>query len=145
MKLVGAHWRNDCKLVANGVEGEFSVFIRRSEDFPENFSIGIVYEPKDGSGEITLLRCNGQHGIFNSSFDPHHAHFTYHIHRASETAIAHGFKPEKFAENTEDFASFEGAVQHFVKLINLDPADARRYFPDRTVQDKLPFEEGSRS
>ena len=115
MKLVGAHWRNDCKLVANGVEGEFSVFIRRSEDFPENFSIGIVYEPKDGSGEITLLRCNGQHGIFNSSFDPHHAHFTYHIHRASETAIAHGFKPEKFAENTEDFASFEGAVQHFVK------------------------------
>jgi hypothetical protein len=145
MKLVGAHWRNDCKVVANGIEGAFSIFIRRSEDFPENFSVGIVYEPKDGSGEITLLRCNGQHGIFNGSFDPDHAHFTFHIHRASEIAIANGFKPEKYAENTEEFASFEEAVQYFVKLINLDAADAKRHFPDRTAQDMLPFEEGSRS
>jgi hypothetical protein len=32
MKLVGAHWRNDCKVVANGIEGAFSIFIRRSEE-----------------------------------------------------------------------------------------------------------------
>jgi len=145
MKLVGADWRNDCKLVAGGVEGEFSVFMRKSEDFPENFSIGMLYTPKDGSGEITLLRCNGQHGIFNGSFAPDHPHFSYHIHRASEIAITNGFKPEKYAEKTEEFASFEEAVQHFVKLINLDPADAMKHFPDKTSQVMLPFEEGSRS
>jgi hypothetical protein len=106
MKLVRADWRNDCKLVANGIEGEFSVFMRRSEDFPENFSIGLVYAPKDGSGEITLLRCNGQHGVFNGNFAPNHPHWGYHIHQASEAAIASGLKSEKHAERTEAYASF---------------------------------------
>ena len=43
---VGAHWRNDMKLVAANakVDGEFSVFIRRSEDLPENSCIGLMYE-----------------------------------------------------------------------------------------------------
>jgi hypothetical protein len=64
LRLAGAHWRNDMKLVSVKVDGEFSAFIRRSDDFPENFSIGLNYDPKDGSGEITLIRCNGQHGVF---------------------------------------------------------------------------------
>lgn len=145
MKLVGADWRNDCKLVANGVDGDFSIFVRRSDDFPENFSIGLVYEPKDGSGEITLLRCNGQHGVFNGTFNPNHSHWGYHIHRAAETAVAAGFKPEKYAESTEEYASFEEAVQHFVQLINLNSADTRKHFPDRTAQVALPFEEEGRS
>lgn len=144
MKLVGADWRNDCKLVAEGVDGEFSIFMRRSEDFAENFSIGIVYDPKDGSGDIMLVRCNGPHGGFNDSFKLTHPHWGYHIHRATEAAIADGFKPEKYAEQTEEYASFEEAVQHFVKLVNLNPVDAKRHFPDRTAQGAL-FEEGSQS
>jgi hypothetical protein len=38
---------------------EFRAFLRRSEDLPENFSIGLVFLPKDGTGEVPLLRCNG--------------------------------------------------------------------------------------
>lgn len=120
------------------------MFLRRSDDFPENFSIGLVYDPKDGSGEITLLRCNGQHGVFNGAFNPNHSHWGYHIHRATETAIAAGFKPEKYAESTAAYASFEEAVQHFVKLIDLNSADAKKHFPDNTAQVELPLEEGSR-
>ena len=63
LRLVGADWRNDMTLQSEGCKGEFAVFFRRSDDFPENFSIGLKYDPKDGSGEITLLRCNGQHGV----------------------------------------------------------------------------------
>jgi hypothetical protein len=49
MRLFGADWRNDMTLTAtNGTEGEFSVFMRKSEDFPENFSIGLKYQPNDG-------------------------------------------------------------------------------------------------
>jgi len=37
-KLVGADYRNAMKLVASSIgDGEFGVFMRQSEDFPENF------------------------------------------------------------------------------------------------------------
>ena len=75
LRLVGAYWRNDMKLVSDGKPGVFAVFFRKSEEFKENFSIGISYDRKDGSGEIVLLRCNGQHGVFGGSFDPQHPHW----------------------------------------------------------------------
>ena len=46
------------KLVAaDPVAGEFQVFMRRSDEFPENFSIGLIYQPNDERGEIVLMRC----------------------------------------------------------------------------------------
>lgn len=66
MKLVGAHWKNDMTLMAGDRPGEFTVFFRRSEDFPENFSVVLSHDAKDGSGETTLLRCNGPHGAFST-------------------------------------------------------------------------------
>ena len=130
------------RLASSKHPGEFAAFFRRSEDFPENFSIGISYDPKDGSGEIILLRCNGQHGVFNGTFDPRHPHWGYHIHRASEAALVAGFKAEKYAEHTSAYASYEEAVQHFLTLINLDVAERSKYFPDKTAQTILPFQTG---
>jgi len=58
MRQSGAFLRNDMKLVASDdTEGQFSVFMRKSGDFPENFSIGLIYHPADSRGEITLVRC----------------------------------------------------------------------------------------
>jgi len=133
MKLTEAHWRNDAKLTAsNEIKGEFVMFMRQSEDFPENFSIGLKYYPHDGRSAITLLRCNGQHGNFNKSFDPDHPHSYYHIHRANEDAIEAGETAEKGAYKTEEYASFEEALQYFVKAINLNAQDAQKYFPPNT-------------
>jgi hypothetical protein len=130
LKLEGAHWRNDAKLVASdGTKGSFSMFLRRSEDFPENFSIGLTYSPNDGRPSIMLVRCNGKHGVFNNGSDPAHPHWDYHIHRATERAIEAGFAPEKYAEKTNEFASYEEALQYFVKAVNLNAVDASRYFP----------------
>ena len=142
LRLVGAHLRKDMKLVGVNVDGEFSVFFRRSEDFPENFSIGLIYDPKDGSGEIVLVRCNGQHGVFGGTFDPNHPHWGYDIHWAAETTIAAGLRPEHHTGSTTAYASFEEAVQHFVKLINLDSSEANKHFPIK-AQTALPFEVGS--
>jgi len=142
VKLVGAHWKNDMTLVAEGRPGEFNVFFRRSEDFPENFSIGLSYDQKDGSGETILLRCNGPHGAFNATFNPTHPHWGYHIHRATESAINAGLKAERHAEITTAYASYEEAVHHFVKLINLDATEIAKYFPDKTAQGTLAFEGG---
>lgn len=132
MKLCEAHFRNDAKLIAsNGISGEFGMFMRQSEDFPENFSIGLTYSPQDGRNPVTLLRCNGKHGTFNGSFDPTHPHWDYHIHRADETAIEAGLAAERVATKTAEYASFEEALQFFVRTVNLSPNEAQKYFPPR--------------
>lgn len=132
MKLIGADWRNDMKLIASdGTLGEFSVFMRKSEDFPENFSIGLIYHSKDERGEIGLIRCNGPHGDYNGgkSGDEDHPHWDYHIHTASERALDAGERAEKYAVKTSEYASFEEAVQYFVKTVNLEKGYVNQYFP----------------
>jgi hypothetical protein len=130
LKLVGADWRNDMILAASdGTKGDFSVFMRKSEDFPENFSIGLVYHAIDGRGEITLLRCNGQHGVYNGGGgDSSHPHWDYHIHRASESALDAGERAEKYATKTIEYATFDEALQYFVVAVNLNEKDRNKYF-----------------
>jgi hypothetical protein len=131
MKLVGADWRNEMKLVADGVPGEFRVFMRRNEDFPENFSIGLIYRPNDSRGDLTLIRCNGPHGPYNGVFDAGHPHWDFHVHKASEAAIGAGVRPEKNAEKTGEYASFEEAVHYFLSFVNVDKAETEKYFPSQ--------------
>jgi len=130
MTLDGADWRNDAKLIAsNSKDDVFSIFMRKNEDYPENFSIGLRYSPQDEPETITPIRCNGPHGDFNASIDPDHPHCFFHVHRASQEAIEAGCKPERFASKTTEFASYEEALQYFVKAINLDPKDVEKHFP----------------
>ena len=95
MKLYRGHLRNDMRLRSADGKLEFRVFMRHSEDLPENFSVGMVFMAKDGTGEIVLLRCNGPHGGYNDSFDPGHPHWDYHVHRASAEMIEAGFRPKR--------------------------------------------------
>jgi hypothetical protein len=37
------HFRNDMRLKSTDGKFEFRAFMRRSEDFPENFSIGLAF------------------------------------------------------------------------------------------------------
>jgi len=130
------HFRNDMRLKSVDDKLEFRVFMRRSEDFPENFSIGLVFMAKDGSGDVVLLRCNGPHGGYNDSFDPEHPHWEYHVHRASAEMMEAGLSPEKAATSNRDFASYEEAVQYFLRATNV--TDAAKYFAD-LAQGTLPF------
>jgi hypothetical protein len=116
------HLRNDLRLKSAGGLHEFRVFLRRNEDLPDNSSIGLVYLPKDGSGELTLLRCNGPHGGFNDSFDPAHPHWSYHVHRARAEMIEAGHRPEKSASPNQAFASCEAALHFFSKAANITDA-----------------------
>ncbi|MGO9256351.1 MAG: hypothetical protein ACLQU1_08640 [Bryobacteraceae bacterium] len=136
MKLDRGHLRNDMRLKSTDGKLEFRVFMRRSEDLPENFSIGLAFLAKDGSGEVVLLRCNGPHGGYNDSFDPEHPHWDYHVHRASAEMIDAGQRPEKVATINRDFASYEEAVQYFLRATDI--TDARTYFAE-LAQGTLPF------
>lgn len=138
MKLDRGSWRNDMRLKSVEGDDDFRVFMRRNQKFPENFSIGLAYRPKDGTEEITLLRCNGPHGAFNSTFDPAHPHYSYHVHRATEETIASGARPESYAEICSEFASYEEALQYFIRVVNV--GDAEEYFPD-VAQGRFRFEQ----
>jgi hypothetical protein len=136
MKLDRGHFRNDMRLKSTDDKLEFRVFMRRSEDLPENFSVGLAFLAKDGSGEVVLFRCNGPHGGYNDSFSPDHPHWDYHVHRASAEMIEAGLRPERAAAINRDFASYEEAVQYFLRATNI--TDARTHFAD-LAQGKLHF------
>lgn len=106
----------------------FTVFMRISEAFAEDFSIGLQYEPP-GEGSIILLRCNGPHGEFvNRATEPLPPHFGYHIHRAKKENIDEGRRAEAGAEFTTEYATFEGALKVFLRLANIKWT--RAHFPD---------------
>ncbi len=91
---------------------------------------------------MTLLRCNGPHGEYNDRFDPARPHSEFHIplntQRPNEAAIRAGLKPEKSAERTQEFASWQEALGYFLRAANIDSVDAATHFPDHR-QDRFPF------
>jgi hypothetical protein len=138
MSLDRGHFRNDMRV--KSVEGdlEFRVFMRRSEDLTENFSIGLAFLPKDGTAEIVLLRCNGPHGGYNDCFDADHPHWEFHVHRATAETIEAGLRPEKPATVNRDFASYQEALQYFLRVTNI--IDAMTCFPNM-MQTSFKFDE----
>lgn len=110
----------------------FSGFITQNLTFAENFSIGLVFNSKEDKGKITLLRCNGPHGMTK---ELHHA--VCHIHTVIAEDINNGNKVEKNINQTNAYATLEDAIQFFVKYININPSDRQKYFPVPTGQTDL--------
>jgi hypothetical protein len=61
MKKERGHWKKSFGLESEDGDHRFTVFIRYNDEFNENFSVGLVYNPRERRGEILLLRCNGPH------------------------------------------------------------------------------------
>ena len=107
-------------------EMRFFVYQRQNLADETDFSCGILYLPLGGPS-LMLARYNGpshRHGII--AYRPH-------VHHASERAISAGRKAESEAEETDRFASLEGAlyclIQDFgLTGINAQP-DEPRLFP----------------
>lgn len=113
----------------------FSGFISRNVLFQENFSIGLVYIPKDEKGKICLLRCNGLHGEVIGV--PHHSFF--HIHTVTADDLNNGIKVEKHTQQTTEYSTLEDAIQFYVKHINIIPQDRGKHFQPPSGQIELEF------
>jgi len=113
------------------VDGQFNFkgFIRYNVRFPENFSIGLDFNPKEEKGTICLIRCNGDHG--ENAAHPYHSSF--HIHRATAFTINEGLKPESHIEETNAYSGLEEAIQYFIKFIAIDNSQAEKYFPPKQL------------
>jgi len=119
------HMKKNFTLQSEDGQFFFKGFIRYNIRFPENFSVGLDYNPREEKGTICLLRCNGNHGE-NVVFPDHS---TCHIHRATAHTINEGLKPESNIEETIAYMNVEEAIQYYIKLINIDSVEAEKNFP----------------
>jgi hypothetical protein len=123
------HRRKDMRLyeIAD-VKRVFTVFIRQSVEFAEDFSLGLIYLSPEAK-RMTLLRYNGQHEQTNDPYDRAKTHFQYHIHKATPENLNNGRYAQHPALTTGDYASFEEATAAFLAAINLRIEEVGVHFP----------------
>ena len=109
--------------------------MRQSDEFVENFSIGLMYLPGEEPGSFQLLRCNGQHG--GERVHPHHA--VFHIHRGVAEDINAGILEPRIIEQSSSYASYREALAHFCAIIKLERPDD--YFPGLSQAQMFPEDE----
>ncbi len=128
------------KFILASTDGKyvFSGFISRNLTFQENFSIGLVYQPKDEKGTIVLIRVNGPHGP--NEHIPHHD--GPHVHLATAERINAGLKAEGKIETDVPYATIDDAIQYFIKRVNVIAADRQKYFPPPGNQIDINFDAG---
>lgn len=123
MRVEGKMKRNDMTLKSVDGTHSFRVFLRQSDEFQENFSVGLMYVPGEEPGSFQLIRCNGQHG--GERVHPHHG--VFHIHRSMADDINAGILEPRYIEQSTAYASFQEPLAHFCAIIQLERAD--EYFP----------------
>lgn len=131
MKLIGGSYRNDLLLESEEGSERFSVFMRKNEQFIDNFSIGLKYFTRDGQ-QFNLLRCNGPHGEHIDLNRDDHMHYHYHIHRASAERINEGCFYERDAATTTSYCSYDEALAYFIKAVGI--VDPDKHFPPHIFQ-----------
>lgn len=124
--------RNDMNLQSVDGKIKFHVFMRISEAFSENFTIGLDYVI-DGSN-ICIFRCNGKHGVHTNNELGDNHHFHYHIHKAKADYIARGYKTDKFAEVTESYATYQDALDYFLVTCNI--VSRGKYFEEHKMNNE---------
>jgi hypothetical protein len=142
MRIDGKMKRNDMTLKSEDGKYSFRVFMRQSDEFPENFSVGLMYSPNEDPGSFQLIRCNGQHG--GERVHPHHA--VFHVHRIKADDINAGILEPRHIELSPAYASYQEALAHFCRLTNIQDPD--QYFPgiaQQLLDFQRPVEEGPRN
>ena len=124
------HLRCDLELTATEDSSTtFTVFIRQSTEFIENFSIGLLYSSDNPIlGTVTLVRYNGPHGEISREPDGHYA--KPHIYRITASELESGnVRPqERHREVTVRYSTFEQGLAIFFNdtcVVNFED-----YFPN---------------
>ena len=118
--------KNQMRLVSVDNERLFYAFMRQSEKFPENFSIGLNYRPKEQAEEVYLIRCNYKHGYSNDPINKE-THFSFHIHWIQEQHLNSGIRKLRHKKSTDEYGTFQEAVMFFLKLVNVENFENYKY------------------
>lgn len=107
---------------------KFIIFIRQSQAFIENFSIGLRCQIPSLKSSVTLVRYNGPHGQIKRNKSDHHPE--PHIHYITQEEIKSGaFNPKaKNIKITDKYTTFEEGLRAF--LTDMKIVNWTEYFPE---------------
>jgi len=128
-KIEHGHKKNGFKLLSTDKKHNFSVFMRINEEFQENFSIGLMYNPIIEKS-IMLFRCNGPHNHKERPNSEYHQSFHYHFE--VEENITYGLNPMDHSKIVKEYSTFREAFQYFIK--HCDIINAEDFFSKYTEQ-----------
>lgn len=118
MVLENRHYKNKLDLLSEDNTYAFKMFMRQSDEFVEDFSVGLIWtNPQEFinvSKNIIMLRCQGPHdGKQELGFDIHH---DFHIHEITSMDIEQKrFTRPSNRTSTDKFHSFEQALMFFIE------------------------------
>lgn len=139
MALENRHYKNKLDLLSIDKKYTFKMFMRRSDEFIEDFSVGLIWtNPQkyiDISKNIIMLRCQGPHdGKEPLGFDIHH---DFHTHEITATDIKENRLTKPSNRNSTDrFHSFDQAVVYFIEkcaIINIEDFIKLEIDPNQTT------------
>ncbi len=94
-----------------GIDGsDFRLILRQSECNPLDFSIILAYCPKDSNRVFRLRRYNGDSHEHTNKIERTRLH-GFHVHRATARYQELGGDEDSYAECTDRFSDFHGALQ----------------------------------
>lgn len=110
IKLRAKRGHSERELDLTGKNGdEFRLVLRQSLINPLDFSVILMFKPKESTRRFRLVRYNGKshahtNPIENESF------YGFHIHRATERYQELGGREDTYAELTDAYENFDGAL-----------------------------------
>ncbi|WP_145956938.1 hypothetical protein [Xenorhabdus miraniensis] len=110
--------RKNYNLVSADGNRKYTLFIRQNIILPDNFSCGLIIEIP-GNESITLVRYNGCDHPHINILEDEDVSYRFHIHKATEKYMSVGRKAEHYAEVTERYNCWEGALHCLVNDCNV--------------------------
>jgi hypothetical protein len=105
------HGHKERELDIKGDAGsEFRLILRQSEINPLDFSIILAYRPPKSNVLFRLRRYNGK-SHEHTNCQESQSFYDFHIHWATERYQGTGVREDTYAEATDRFADFNGAVR----------------------------------
>jgi len=105
------HGHNEGEISITGAAGsEFYLILRQASCNPLDFSVILGYKIPQSNRIFRLCRYNGKHGEHTNKLEGQ-TFYGFHIHRATERYQEMGFKEDAYAEPTDRYSDFSGAIE----------------------------------
>lgn len=105
------------------VEGEdgthYRLILRQSDFNTLDFSVILAVRPAESNQFFRLRRYNGKHGEHTNQIEGDRF-YDFHIHRATERYQESGMDEDAFAETTDRYADFHGALRCMLEDCGFD-------------------------
>lgn len=111
IRLKSKRGHKEAELDITGIEGSsFRLILRQSTLNPLDFSAILAYQVPQSNALLRLRRYNGKSHEHTNKLE-NDRFYGFHIHKATRRYQESGLREDAFAELTERYADFDGALQ----------------------------------